>query len=366
VSNHTFRVKRIFARTIVTENKATAMNSNTLNEVTLSQWMTANIIGFEGPISISKFAGGQSNPTFKIITPNKNYVLRRKPMGVLLPGAHSVDREYKIISALAKVGFPVPLTYGLCEDDSIIGSMFYIMEMVEGRIFWNQSFEEVPLAERFEYFDAMNKVLAKLHSIDYKAIGLADYGKEGQFVERQIKLWTRQYLADEDAGRNQHMDKLVAWLPDNIPEFDETSIIHGDYRSDNMVFHPTEPRIIAVLDWELSTLGNPLADFTYHLMAYHMPQGWPSSVKGIEYETFGLPTEQQSIDAYLRRTGRESIENIGFYVAFNMFRLAAILHGIKGRLIRGNASNSEAAKMVERFDELALHAWQQAVKAGAS
>lgn len=359
------RIKLLCLGVLVTQSKSESMNSNVLNEVTLSQWMTANIDGFAGPIEISKFAGGQSNPTFKISTPNKNYVLRRKPMGTLLPGAHSVDREYRIISALGKTGFPVPQTYGICDDDNVIGSMFYVMEMVEGRIFWNQSFAEIPQSERFAYFDAMNQVLARLHGIDYKAIGLGDYGKEGQFVERQIKLWTRQYLADEDAGRNPDMDKLIAWLPQSIPAFDETTIIHGDYRSDNMVFHPTEPRIIAVLDWELSTLGNPLADFTYHLMAYHMPQGWPSSVKGIDYSAFGLPTEQQSIDAYLRRTGRQYIENISFYVAFNMFRLAAILHGIKGRLIRGNAANKDAAKMVERFDELAHHAWLQAVAAGA-
>lgn len=349
----------------MTEEKANAMNSNTLDKVTLSQWMAANIVGFAGPIEVNKFAGGQSNPTFKISTPNKTYVLRRKPMGPLLPGAHSVDREYRIISALDTVGFPVPQTYGLCDDDSVIGSMFYIMEMVEGRIFWNQSFAEIPQSERFAYFDAMNEVLAQLHGIDYKAIGLGDYGKEGQYVERQIRMWSRQYLADEDAGRNPDMDKLIAWLPNNIPAFDETTIIHGDYRSDNMVFHPTEPRIIAVLDWELSTLGNPMADFTYHLMAYHMPPNWPSSVKGIDYAAFGLPSEQQSIDAYLRRTGRESIENISFYIAFNMFRLAAILHGIKGRLIRGNAANADAAIMVEKFDELAHHSWQQAVKAGA-
>lgn len=332
----------------------------------LEKWLGENVAGFSGPLKVQKFAGGQSNPTFRIDTPNKSYVLRRKPMGKTLPGAHAVDREYKIISALGGVGFPVPKTYGLCKDDNIIGSMFYIMEMVEGRIFWDPTFQEIEKFERHKYYSAMNETIAALHMIDYRAIGLSDYGKEGSFIARQIKLWSHQYLSDEAAGRISSMDKLALWLPQNIPNNDETAIAHGDFRCDNMIFHPTEPKVIAVLDWELSTLGNPLADFTYHLMSYRLPKGLHTGMYGADLSALGLPTEAEYIAQYCNRTGRDGIENVDFYVAFNMFRLVAILHGIKGRYIRGNASNAKAAELIAKIEPMADAAWEQAILAGAT
>ncbi len=341
-------------------------NNQQLNIDNLTLWFAANVEGFEGPLSAEKFAGGQSNPTFRIDTPKKSYVLRRKPMGKTLPGAHAVDREYKIMTALGGIGFPVPKTYGLCTDDEVIGSMFFIMEMVEGRIFWDPTFPEIEKSERHKYYDAMNSTIAQLHMVDFEKIGLGDYGKKGQFVARQIALWTRQYQSDTDAGPVAAMDRLVEWLPQNIPLDDETSLAHGDYRCDNMIFHPTEPKVIAVLDWELSTLGNPLADFTYHLMSYRLPSGLHTGMSGVDLQSLGIPSEEEYIAQYCNRTGRETIENIDFYIAFNMFRLVAILHGIKGRYVRGNASNAKAAALIEKIEPMAEAAWDAAVRAGAN
>ena len=328
----------------------------------LEAWMAANVDGYAGPLRIEQFKGGQSNPTYKLITPGRSYVLRRKPPGPLLPGAHAVDREYRVITALAGQGFPVARSYGLCLDEAVIGTPFYVMEMVEGRIFWDTGLPEVAAADRPAYFDAMNETLAALHMIDPEAAGLGDYGKPGNYFARQISRWSRQYLQDEAAGRVAAMDRLVEWLPEHVPP-DEPAprILHGDYRCDNMVFHAERPEVLAVLDWELSTLGHPLADFSYHLMMYRMPD----ALAGRDLAALNIPSEADYVAAYCRRTGRDGIADLDFYMAFNLFRLAGIVHGIKGRLIRGNASSAHAAEMVKRLEPLAELAWAQAVKAGA-
>ena len=323
------------------------------DEAALAKWMEANVEGFSGPLEVEQFKGGQSNPTYKLITPGRAYVLRRKPPGPVLKGAHAVEREAKVLLALGSVGFPVAHVHGLCTDESVIGSWFYVMEMVEGRIFWDATFPDVSREERPAYFDAMNATITQLHSIDHEAVGLGDYGKPGNYFVRQVGRWSKQYLEDELAGRDPNMDALVDWLPTAIPEGDETSIVHGDFRCDNMIFHPTEPRVIAVLDWELSTLGHPLADFAYHAMMYRMPPNIVAGLEGADLAELNIPGEAEYVAAYCRRTGRDSIASWDFYVAFNYFRLAAIFHGIKGRYLRGTAASAHAKDRAEAFPVLA-------------
>jgi aminoglycoside phosphotransferase (APT) family kinase protein len=329
----------------------------------LDAWLTREVEGYRGPLTVEQFKGGQSNPTYKLVTPGRAYVLRRKPPGKLLPGAHAVDREYRVITALGGQGFPVARSYGLCLDEGVIGTPFYVMEMVEGRIFWEPGFPEVSDADRPAYFDAMNATLAALHLIDPEAAGLDDYGKPGNYFARQIGRWSKQYQTDVEAGRVAAMDRLVTWLPANLPPDEaQPRVIHGDFRCDNMVFHATEPRVLAVLDWELSTLGHPLADFSYHLMMYRMPD----ALAGRDLAALNIPSEADYVAAYCRRTGRDGIADLDFYMAFNLFRLAGIVHGIKGRLVRGTAASAHAAEMAERLEPLAELAWAQALKAGAS
>jgi len=323
------------------------------DEAVLTKWMAENVEGFAGPLTVEQFKGGQSNPTYKLTTPARNYVLRRKPPGELLPGAHAVDREAKVQMALGAQGYPVAKIHGLCTEDEVIGTWFYVMDMVDGRIFWDATFPDVAREERPAYFDAMNKVIAELHMFDPDAIGLGDFGKPGNYFARQIGRWSRQYLADELAGRNDDMDVLVEWLPGNIPEGDETSVVHGDMRCDNMIFHPTEPRVLAVLDWELSTLGHPLADFTYQTMMYRMPPTIVPGLKGADLAALNIPGEEDYVAAYCERTGRDGIANYEFYIAFNLFRLAAIFHGIKGRVLRGTAASANAKERAEAFPVLA-------------
>ena len=327
------------------------------DEGRLAAWMADAVPGFSGPMTIERIGGGQSNPTYRLLTSGARYVLRRKPSGVLLKGAHAVDREYRLISALYPTGFPVPKPYGLCADDSVIGTMFYVMDLVDGRTFWDTAFPDVPELDRPAFFEAMNATIAALHRIDPDEVGLGDYGRPGNYFGRQIGRWSQQYLADEQAGRVPAMDALVEWLPVNIPPGDEVAIVHGDYRCDNLLFHPTEPRIVAVLDWELSTLGHPLADFAYHLMVYRMPPGFSTGLAGLDLPARNVPSETDYVAAYCRRTGRDGIADLDFYVAFSLFRLAAIIHGIKGRLIRGTAASPQAAaaaEQLERVAELAL------------
>ena len=333
------------------------------DETRLDAYMRQHVSGYEGPLTVRQFKGGQSNPTYLLATPRRRYVLRRKPPGQLLASAHAVDREYRVISALHATGFPVARHHVLCTDDSVIGTWFYIMDMVEGRIFWDPAIPEVPASDRPRYFDAMNETIARLHRVDYRAAGLEDFGKPGNYFARQIGRWSKQYREDAEAGRVPAMDRLVEWLPENIPPGDDSAIVHGDFRCDNMIFHPTEPRVLAVLDWELSTIGHPLADFTYHLMMYRMPPALAAGLQGLNLAALNIPTEADYVAAYCRRTGRTDIPHLDFYIAFNMFRLAAILHGIKGRLIRGTASSAHAREMADKLEPLAELAWQQAEKA---
>lgn len=332
----------------------------------LTRWMSCHVDGFSGPIEVAQFRGGQSNPTFKLTTSEREYVLRRKPPGRLLKGAHAVDREARVMRALGRAGFPVPEILGLCEDETVIGSLFVVMAYVPGRIFWDPRLPELVVSERAAYFDAMNAVLARLHGLDPAACDLADYGNPGQYVARQIARWSQQYLQDVEAGRDPHLDRLVEWLPSAVPADDEAvAVIHGDFRCDNMIFDPEEPRIVAVLDWELSTLGHPLADFAYHALMYRLPPEIGAGLGGIDPRTLGLPSERDYVAAYCARTGRSSIAHYEFYLAFNLFRLAAIFHGIKGRVARGSAASAQAAQRVAILPELARLAWSQARAAGA-
>ena len=335
------------------------------DEAALGRWMADHVDGFGGSLSVSQFKGGQSNPTYKLDTAAASYVLRRKPPGTLLPGAHAVDREYRVLKALGAQGFPVPKVYGLCDDDSVIGTAFYVMDMVPGRIVWEAHFPGLAKAERAAHFDVMNATIALLHGYEPDAIGLSDYGKASGFVKRQVARWSKQYLGDTEAGRVPAMDQLVDWLGKHLPaDSGRSSVVHGDYRCDNMIFWPEEPRVRAVLDWELSTLGDPAADFTYHLLMYRMPGGPSfSGLAGQDLEALGIPSEEEYVAAYCRRTGRDHLPNKDYLIVFCLFRLAAILHGIKGRLARGNASSAHAAQMVERLEPLAELAWSEARKA---
>ena len=319
----------------------------------LEAWLAATVAGYAGPLTVEQFKGGQSNPTYRLSTPGARYVLRRKPPGPLLKGAHDVLREARVQRALAGTDVPVAPILGVCEDEAVLGSAFYVMAMVEGRIFWDASFADVPQGERAAYYDAMNAAMAALHSVDPDAVGLGDYGRPGNYFARQVGRWSKQYLEDVDAGRDPDMDALVEWLPGAIPPGDETRVVHGDFRCDNMIFHPVEPRILAVLDWELSTLGHPLADFAYHSMMYRMPSDIVAGIGGADPVALGLPTEADYIAAYCARTGRDGIADWDFYMAFNFFRLAAIFHGIKGRVIRGTAASAHARERAENFPRLA-------------
>lgn len=334
-----------------------------LDEISLARWMKDHVPGFTGLVRVEQFKGGQSNPTYKLTTRDRNYVLRRKPPGNLLKGAHAIEREFKVLSSLGKAGFPVARVHAICTDDSVAGTWFYIMDMIEGRIFWDATIPEVSDTDRPAYFDAMNTVLAHLHNLNPDAIGLADYGRPGDYFERQIRRWTDQYLGDEQAGRDPSMDRLVEWLPMNIPEDGHRSaIVHGDFRIDNVIFHPSEPRILAVLDWELSTLGHPFADFAYHAMMYRMPPTIVAGLAGANLAALNIPSEQAYLDAYCKRMGIDAMRGYDYYIAFNFFRLAAIFHGIKGRYLRGTAVSAQAKGRAAMFPDLAALALQQALR----
>ena len=339
-----------------------------LDEAKLAAWLAVNVKGYEGPLEVFQFKGGQSNPTYRLDTPARRYVLRRKPFGKLLPSAHAVDREFKVISALHAAGFPAAKTYGLCVDDSVIGSMFYVMEMVTGRIFWDGALPTLTPAERTDVYAAEIATLAQLHNYDPATIGLGDFGKPGNYFARQVERWSKQYRASE-TGHVESMEKLMAFLPSSVPAQERVSVVHGDYRVDNMIFDARQPKVIAVLDWELSTLGDPLADFSYFLMLWHMPpasQGAGSSgIAGLDHKALGIPSIAEACTQYCALTNRTGIPDLDWYFAFNMFRIAAILQGIAGRLRDGTAASTMATETVKRIVPLADAAWGFAKKVGA-
>lgn len=329
------------------------------DEAALAVYLAENVDGFAGPLTVRQFKGGQSNPTYHLATPERQYVLRRKPPGKLLASAHAVDREYRVISALQGSGVPVAKTYCLCEDDGVIGTWFYVMDCVQGRILWDPSLPDQSNAERAAIFDEMNRVIAALHRVDPDAVGLGDYGRAGNYFERQIARWTKQYRASETETIGA-MEELMAWLPEHIPAGDETAIVHGDYRLDNVIFHPTEARILAVLDWELSTLGHPLADIAFHCMWWHTP----NAIRGladVDIAALGIPQEQDYLRRYCERVGRDMIDaqTWGFCMAFNLFRGAGIMQGIMGRVKDGTAASKQAAAMGRLARPLAELGWKK-------
>ena len=355
------------------EQEREALNSGTkevaeshrFDEAKLAAWMSANVEGYVGPLEVRQFKGGQSNPTYQLITPSKKYVMRRKPPGKLLPSAHAVDREYKVITALYPTGFPVARSYGLCVDDGVIGTWFYVMDMVEGRILWDQTLPQYQPAERHAIYMAKILTLADLHNTDHEAIGLGDYGRPGNYFSRQIDRWVKQYKASETQVIPS-MNRLMEYLPTTTPGDDRTSIVHGDYRLDNMVLHPTEPKVAAVLDWELSTLGDPMADFSYLLMHWVMPGAERASLSGIsDLKAWGIPTVDEAVEQYCGLTGRSGVPNLDWYFAYNLFRLAGICQGIVGRVRDGTAASAHAQTMEARVPALADAALTFAIKAGA-
>ncbi len=332
---------------------------DSLDEAKLADYLAGHIEGFKGPLSATKFSGGQSNPTFKLEAASGVYVLRRQPPGKLLKSAHAVDREFRVYQALANTDVPVPKVYHLCEDRDVIGSMFYVMECCDGRIFWDAALPELDSNEqRTQAYDQMNQVLAAIHSVDVASVGLSDYGKPGNYFERQLGRWTQQYRASE-TQTIEAMDKLIAWLEEHIPEDDgRVSLVHGDFRLDNMIFAPDEARIIAVLDWELSTLGHPFADLAYQCMQLRMPanSGNMSGLAGADRAALGIPTEKEYVAKYCERMGIDKIDHWAFYLAFSFFRLAAIAQGVAKRALDGNASNKEAMKVGAFVAPLAMAA----------
>ncbi len=325
-----------------------------LDERRLADWLAEHIDGFSGPLTVSQFKGGQSNPTYLLTAGSGRYVLRRKPPGKLLKSAHAVDREYRIIRALHDAGFPVPRPYLLCEDEDVAGTTFFVMDYVDGRIFWELDLPGLSADERAAIYDDVNRVIAALHMLDYDALGLGDYGRPGNYFERQVSRWTKQYRASE-TREIPAMDYLIDWLPANIPDDEGSSIVHGDYRLDNLILHPDEPRVIAVLDWELSTIGHPLGDFTYHLMAWQMPEvGFGSAgLAQKDLAALGIPDEDAYVRRYCERTGRDGIPHREFYAAYNLFRLAGILQGIAGRVRDGTAASAHADKAARAVEPLA-------------
>jgi aminoglycoside phosphotransferase (APT) family kinase protein len=335
---------------------AEVLDVHRIDVAALEAYLRARIPGFAGPLTVRQFRGGQSNPTYYLGTPDRDYVLRRKPPGKLLPSAHAVDREYRVISALADTDVPVPRTYLLCEDPDVIGTIFYVMECVSGRVFPDPRMLESSPSSRGVIYDAMNDVLARLHRVDWKAVGLGDFGRPGNYIARQIHRWTQQYRASE-TEKIEEMERLIAWLPEHVPAEEDTTIVHGDFRLGNTIVHPTEPRILAVLDWELATLGNPLSDLAYNCMPYRLGADSMEGFQGADLAALGMPSEEQFVAAYCRRTGRAGIEDWDFYIAFAMFRLAAIAQGIMGRVIAGTANDPQARERGFRARPLAEAGW---------
>ncbi len=333
----------------------------------LEDYMLSHVEHFHGPLTVHQFKGGQSNPTYLLESPSGKYVMRRKPPGKLLKSAHAVDREFKVISALYAADFPVPRPHVLCKDEAVVGTMFFIMEFIEGRIFWELDLPGLDPEERTAIYDNLGETIANLHNFDHEKIGLGDYGKPGNYFARQISRWTKQYYASQSEKLGV-MDKLIAWLPEHIPDDESVSVVHGDFRLDNIIIHATEPKVIAVLDWELSTIGHPLGDFTYHLMVWQTPEiGIGSAgLLGKDLKALGIPPEDEYVAAYCERTNRsDGIQNRDFYSAYNFFRIAAILQGIAGRVRDGTAASAHAERAGKAVPSLVEMAWFYAQRAGA-
>jgi aminoglycoside phosphotransferase (APT) family kinase protein len=324
----------------------------------LDAWMRSNVDGYAGPLAVEQFKGGQSNPTFRLATPSRAYVMRAKPGPVakLLPSAHAVEREYRVMKALAGTEVPVALTHGLCEDEGVIGRAFYVMDCVDGRVLWDQSLPGMSNAERGAIYGEMNRVIAALHGIDVAAVGLQDFGRPGNYIARQISRWSKQYQLSE-TEKIPEMDRLIEWLPAHIPPGDETAVVHGDYRLDNLIFARDRPRVLAVLDWELSTIGHPLADFAYHCMSWHIRPGLSRGIGGLDLEALGIPGEAEHVRRYCAGTGRGDVGDWNFHLAYNAFRLAAIVQGIVRRALDGTASGPHALDQGRRVGPLAAMAW---------
>jgi aminoglycoside phosphotransferase (APT) family kinase protein len=335
-----------------------------LDEARLGAWLARTLPAFSGIKTLEKFAGGQSNPTYRLSDGDRDYVLRRKPFGVLLPSAHAIEREFRLLSALYPTGYPVPRAFALCEDSAVIGAPFYVMDMVEGRMFWNGALPEVEPELRGQHYDAMIDALAALHALEPEAIGLGDFGRPGNYFTRQIARWTKQYRAAQ-TNDIPEIDRLIDWLPKSVPEQTRSAIIHGDFRIDNLFFKPDAPVVAAVIDWELATIGDPLADFTYLAMNWAMAADGRSGLGGIDLAAQGLPTIEYVSARYCAATGRDTMPDLHWYFAYNLFRLASILQGVKKRLADGNASSADALAMAARIEPLAKAAWAQARQAGA-
>lgn len=335
-----------------------------IDEKNLDAWLAANVGGYRSPLKVSQFKGGQSNPTYRLDTPARSYVLRRKPFGKLLPSAHAVDREFRVISALHRVGYPVAPPYALCADESVIGAMFYVMALVEGRVMWSGALPSASRGERGAVYRTQIETLAQLHQYDPGKIGLGDYGRPGNYFARQVERWSKQYRASETQDIPE-MNRLIEWLPQTVPPQERVSVVHGDYRLDNLIFDAHETKIVAVLDWELSTLGDPLADFTYFLMNWSMRPEGRSGIAGLDLEALGIPTVAEASALYCKLTGRDGLPNLDWYLAYNLFRMSAILQGIAGRIRDGTAASAHAEASAARVMPLAKAAFDYARKAGA-
>jgi aminoglycoside phosphotransferase (APT) family kinase protein len=329
----------------------------------IERWLGDQVAGFRGPLTAERFAGGQSNPTYRLRAGSGDYVLRKKPPGPLLPSAHAVDREFRVMRALAETAVPVPRAHALCEDEAVTGSAFYVMEHLDGRIFWDQRLPGVPPDERRAMFGSMNRVIADLHSVDYAALGLEDFGRPGNYMARQIARWSRQYRASETV-KQPAMDALIDWLPAHLPQEGAAAIVHGDYRMDNLVFHKTEPRVIGVLDWELSTIGDPLADFAYHAMSWRIDPEIYQGLAGVDVAALGIPDEAQYVAAYCRHTDRAAVADWEFYMTYSLFRFAAICQGIAKRAIDGTAASTEASAIGGLARLFGEQAWELARSLG--
>ncbi|WP_375779429.1 phosphotransferase family protein [Bradyrhizobium sp. ma5] len=334
-----------------------------LDESRLSAWL-ASAVPDAGAFSVQKFSGGQSNPTYRLVGASRDLVLRRKPFGALLPSAHAIEREFRLLTALETTDLRVPHPIALCEDPAVIGVPFYLMEMVTGRNYFNATLPDVPKAERRGMYASMVDTLARLHNIEPAKVGLADYGRPGNYFGRQVERWTKQYRAAQTTVIPE-MERLIAWLPTNLPAPDRVSIIHGDYRIDNLIYHESSPAVAAVLDWELSTLGDPLADFGNLAMNWILPSDGRSALDGLDLASEGLPTLDETIARYCLATKRDGIASLHWLFAYNLFRGAGILQGIRKRLLDGNASSEDAAEIAAKVEPFARAGWQEARKAGA-